>query len=152
MKKLIFLALASFLYTSIYAQVGIGTTDPKSTLDINGNLSLKVVNYNGGPGGSATPINDGIYLNLVPTAGNVEFILPDASTVPGRVYIMRNIADSQTATIYSFGGQFYAGDNRVGLNSITMASGDGNSANSYPSKTITVISDGVNWTFGHFHL
>lgn len=66
-------------------------------LDINGNLSLKVQNYNGGPGGAATPIDDGIYINLNPTPFNVEFLLPNAVDVPGRIYIMRNITDNENA-------------------------------------------------------
>ena len=42
-----------------------------------GNLSLKVVSLNGGPMGAATTINDGTYINLLPTTGNLEFILPN---------------------------------------------------------------------------
>jgi hypothetical protein len=90
-----------------FAQVGIGTIAPKSTLDINGNLSVKVVNLNGGPGGSATPINDGVYISLTPTVGNLEFLLPNATAVPGRVYILRNVTDFETAQIYSLGGLFF---------------------------------------------
>ncbi len=73
--------LLLFGFFSINAQpvdgVGIGTTEPKSTLDINGNLSVKVVDLNGGPSGNATRIDDGVYINLTPTSGNPEFILPD---------------------------------------------------------------------------
>ncbi|MTE26396.1 hypothetical protein [Winogradskyella ouciana] len=135
--------------------VGINTQDPKSTLDINGNLSLKVVGYNGGPGGSATPIDDGIYLNLSPTSGNIEFILPDATTVPGRIYIARNISDSVDAVIYSFGfvaGQgngveFFPGDSRVSVKSVTMAADIGNDGGD-PTKTLVFVSDGSNWTYG----
>ncbi|WP_353779716.1 hypothetical protein [Winogradskyella sp. 3972H.M.0a.05] len=147
------------LSTTVYSQVGIGTTDPQSTLDIYGNLSLKVVGYNGGPGGSATVIDDGIYLNLTPTAGNVEFILPDATTVPGRIYIMRNVSDNQTAVIYTFGGnatpgagvEFFPGDSRISLGpfgSVSMTpdtAGDGGDR----TKTLVFISDGSNWTYGH---
>lgn len=89
-----------------FSQVGINTDSPLSMLDIYGNLSLKVVTINGGPASGATPIDDGIYINLNPTSGNVEFILPDASIVPGRIYILRNISDAHDAQIYSFGGAF----------------------------------------------
>ncbi|WP_204344017.1 hypothetical protein [Psychroserpens algicola] len=139
-----------------FSQVGIGTTDPRSTLDINGNLSLKVVDYNGGPGGSATVIDDGIYLNFTPTAGNVEFILPDATTVPGRVYIVRNISNAVDAVIYSFGFvagpgngvEFFPGDSRVSSKSVTMTADVGNDGGDR-TKTLMFISDGSNWTYGH---
>ncbi|WP_430466849.1 hypothetical protein [Winogradskyella ouciana] len=128
--------------------VGINTQDPKSTLDINGNLSLKVVGYNGGPSNSATPIDDGIYLNLTPTSGNIEFILPDATTVPGRIYIARNISDTENAQIYSFGGQFFSGDSRVATAAPVImtpdAAGDGGDI----TKTLIFVSDGSNWTYG----
>jgi len=150
MKKIIFIL---FLLTGAFgfSQVGIATATPKSMLDINGNVSYKVVSLNGGPGGAATPIDDGYYINLTPTAGNVEFILPDATLFPGRMYVLRNITNSETAIVYSFGGTFFAGDNRISEGSISLVPGDGNASNSFPSKTLTVISDGVNWTYGYFH-
>jgi hypothetical protein len=40
MKKTIFLSFLILFCANLYAQVGIGTTDPKSTLDINGNPTL----------------------------------------------------------------------------------------------------------------
>jgi hypothetical protein len=121
--------------------VGINTNDPKSTLDINGNLSVKVVTLNGGPGGAATQINDGVYLSLNPTSGNREFILPNAANVSGRIYILRNISGSETAQIYSFGGNFYSKD----TSGVTASP-----LNMPPNallKTVIVISDGANWTY-----
>jgi hypothetical protein len=156
---LILLMLASTICTS---QVGIGTTTPQSTLDINGNLSLKVVSLNGGPGGSATVIDDGTYINLTPTPGNVEFILPDATLYPGRIYVLRNVSDNQNATIYTFGGnatpgagvEFFSGDSRVSsgaFGSVTMTpdiAADGGDI----TKTLIFISDGSNWTYGRLGL
>jgi hypothetical protein len=121
--------------------VGINTNDPKSTLDINGNLSVKVVTINGGPGGAATPINDGVYLSLNPTSGNREFILPNAANVSGRIYILRNISGSETAQIYSFGGNFYSKDTS-GVTATPL-----NMPPNALLKTVIVISDGTNWTY-----
>jgi hypothetical protein len=139
--------------TSGFAQVGINTTTPLSTLDINGNLTIKeigIVNanvagsttFNGGPPGSATSINDGVYISLTPTAGNDEFILPNAVNVPGRIYVLRNISDSINAKIYSFGAAaFYAKDSNTATGApLTMPF---NAA----LKTVIIISDGINWTY-----
>ncbi len=127
------------------AQVGINTSTPLSTLDLNGNLSLKAIGispaFNGGPAGNATPINDGVYISLTPTVGSVEFIVPNAVNFPGRIYILRNISNSVTAQIYSFGGQFFAKDS----NTATTAP-----LNMPPNallKTAILISDGQNWTY-----
>ena len=110
LKLVLILIAAICAVNSGLAQVGINTTTPLSTLDINGNLTIKeigIVNanvagsatFNGGPIGSATQINDGVYISLTPTAGNDEFILPNAVNVPGRIYVLRNISNSITARI-----------------------------------------------------
>ena len=141
--------LLFFAFGYALSQVGINTETPLSMLDINGNLSLKVVTLNGGPGGAATPINDGIYINLNPTAGNVEFILPDAELVPGRIYILRNISDAHDAQIYSFGGQFFAGNRNDNTATPIIMNNVGGFNESSVTKTLIFISDGINWTYGH---
>jgi hypothetical protein len=122
--------------------VGINTNDPKSTLDINGNLSVKVATIFGGPGGSASPITDqGVYLNLVPSFGNQEFLVPNAASFPGRIYIMRNTSASTTALLYSLGGSFFAKNNNS-LTSPPLVL-----QNNADTKTIILVSDGTNWTY-----
>ena len=111
MKKIILILVLTFGY-NLNAQVGVGTTTPRSTLDVNGNLSVKVVSLNGGPSGNATEIDDGVYINLTPTVGNLEFILPEADEFPGRIYILRNISDTEIAQIYSFDGSFFSGESQ----------------------------------------
>lgn len=124
-----------------YSQVGINTSIPLSTLDVNGNLSVKVVNLNGGPSGSWTIINDGVYLSLSPSGLNIEFALPDPTTVPGRTYYIRNITDFDTAKLYTQGGKLlFPKDSKIGVNPLLMPPNAQN-------KSIVVISDGVNWTF-----
>ena len=86
---LVLVVFLSGFFTS--AQVGVGTTTPLSTLDINGNLSVKHVLLTG----AATPtlIDDGVYISVSPTANDQEFQLPDPRLYPGRVYIIRNVQE-----------------------------------------------------------
>lgn len=161
MKNIVIIVCFIFGF-NLNSQVGIGTTSPKSTLDINGNLSLKVVSLNGGPSGSATSIDDGVYISLTPTAFNVEFILPDATTVLGRIYILRNISDAENAVIYTNGAnatagagvEFFRGDGRNSqgpLGSVIMTPDLANNGGDI-TKTLIFISDGANWTYGHLGL
>ncbi|WP_395054880.1 hypothetical protein [Flavobacterium sp.] len=123
------------------SQVGINTLLPQSTLDVNGNLSIKVVNLLGGASGSATPINDGIYISVTPTGGNQEFLLPNATLFPGRTYIIRNVSNSVNAQIYSIGGSFFSKDSNTATPSPLVMN-----SNSI-TKTLFIISDGFNWTY-----
>lgn len=151
-KQILFLLVFGFYFHSGLSQVGINTTTPLSTLDINGNLNVKeigIINsnvagsaiFNGGPAGSATPINDGVYISLTPISGSQEFILPNAANVPGRIYVLRNISNSITAQIFSFGGNFFAKD------SSTLTASPLNMPPNSLLKTVIVISDGQNWTY-----
>ncbi len=102
MKKIVLIVCMVFGF-NLNAQVGINTTVPQSTLDINGNLSVKHLVLTGS--GSATIIDDGVYLSINPILANQEFRLPDASLFPGRIYILRNITNGLDAAISSVGLQ-----------------------------------------------
>lgn len=134
-----------FATSCSFAQVGINTVMPLSTLDINGNLSIKTIGIStpflGGPSGSATPITDGIYISLTPVSGAVEFLVPNAVLFPGRMYFLRNISNTVTAKIYSLGGQFFAKDSNTATPSPL------NMPPNAALKTVILISDGANWTY-----
>jgi len=127
---------------SVFSQVGINTTTPMSTLDINGNLSLKTVTLNGngtGNGGIAVLIDDGVYISLNPLATDDKFQLPNPNLFPGRVYIIRNIQDAVTAQLVTTTNLLFPKNSTVGSSQIYMYEGN--------LRTIIVISDGQNWTY-----
>jgi hypothetical protein len=129
-------------FQSGFSQVGINTTTPMSMLDVNGNLSVKVVNLIGngsGTSGSAILIDDGVYLSINPTATNDKFQLPNPVLYPGRIYFIRNINNSITAQLTTTTGLLFPKNSTTGSSNIFMFEGN--------LRTITVISDGVNWTY-----
>ena len=140
----VFLLFSQFAFS----QVGINTTTPISMLDINGNLSVKVVIINGSS--TAQNISDGIYISLNPSATDQEFKLPDAREVPGRIYYIRNISPS-TAKLTTVYGKLYTrfdattGGN-FGIYMYTNGSSDVNTVLRNSWRNITVVSDGSNWT------
>ncbi len=105
MKKFkLLLILIAVVYSANFgfAQVGINTANPLSMLDINGNMSVKVLTLTGS--GSATLISDGIYISINPQATDQEFQLPNPVTYPGRMYIIRNINNTTTAKLTTAAG------------------------------------------------
>jgi hypothetical protein len=127
---------------SVFSQVGINTTTPMSTLDINGNLSLKTVTLNGngtGNGGIAVLIDDGVYISLNPLATDDKFQLPNPTLFPGRVYIIRNIQNGVTAQLITTTNLLFPKNSTVGSSQIYMYEGN--------LRTVIVISDGQNWTY-----
>ena len=136
-----FLLFFVFIQTGS-AQVGINTAMPLSTLDINGNLSVKVVNLVGngtGSGGSSVLINDGIYISINPAATDDKFDLPNPTLVPGRMYVIRNINNTITAQLNSPTGLLFPKNSTIGSSFIYMYEGN--------LRTVTVFSDGSNWTY-----
>ncbi|WP_298137915.1 hypothetical protein [Flavobacterium sp.] len=141
-KQVLFLMVFGCFYQSGFSQVGVNTATPLSTLDINGNLSVKVVNLSGngtGTSGSAVLINDGVYISISPTATDDKFQLPNPVSFPGRIYFIRNINNSITAQLTTASGLFFPKNSTTGSSSIFMYEGN--------LRTVTVISDGVNWTY-----
>lgn len=117
--------------------VGINTTNPLSTLDVNGTLSLKTVVLIGTS--SPVTIDDGIYVSINPQGTNQEFQLPNATTYPGRIYLIRNISNSNTAKLITSGGLLFPKNSTTGSTEIYMYENN--------FRTIIVISDGLNWTY-----
>ena len=155
MKK-ISLLFSIVLPTLIFAQsgVGINTTNPQSTLDINGNLSVKVVSLTGNStgnqnnAGTTVGIEDGVYISVNPQVQDDTFELPDPSDAPGRIYIIRNINQTNTVTakiVTDTAALFFSsGSTTNGTTEIYLYE---NAAASEFRKSVIVISDGANWTY-----
>lgn len=137
LKLSLILIIALWAANSSFAQVGINTTTPLSTLDINGNLSVKAITLIGS--GSPTLITDGVYISVNPQATDQEFQLPSPITYPGRVYMIRNINNTITAKLTTAAANFFfKGLTSGGVSSIFMYD------NHY--RTLLIVSDGSNWT------
>jgi len=141
-KQLLLLLLFCCFSQNGFSQVGINTSTPLSTLDVNGNVSLKVVNLPGngsGTSGSAVLIDDGVYISISPVATDDKFELPNPTLFPGRMYIIRNIQNAITAQLTTATGLLFPKNSTTGSAQIFMYEGN--------LRTVTVISDGVNWTY-----
>ena len=88
---------ATGLYGTAKVGIGNGHNAPKSTLDVGGSLSLAINN-----GGTVT-LGDDDYTYLVTSSG-ATVTLPDATTMAGRVYLIKLTA-SGTATVGTTGSQ-----------------------------------------------
>jgi hypothetical protein len=141
--KLILLLYATFLAANFsFSQVGINTTNPLSTLDINGTLSVKVVTLTGngaGNSGNGVAISDGVYVSVNPITQDDKFQLPNPTLFPGRTYIIRNINNSITAQITSAANLIFPKHTTTGSASVYLYEGN--------TRSLIFISDGHNWTY-----
>jgi len=132
MKKQLLTFLSLLITGIISAQVGIGTTDPKSGLDINTSLGYKVTSRT-----SATTLDD-TYNVVLCNSAPYTVTLPPAAANAGRVYRIKNIDPSGDAiTIDGNGSETIDGESTYLLQ---------------PYKhSITLISDGANWQVIEFY-
>lgn len=146
MKKIYFI-IAIFFINISNGQVGINTVLPLSTLDINGNLSVKTVSLVGSS--SVTLINNGVYISVNPTAIDQEFKLPNPISFPGRVYFIRNISSSTAKiTMEGTGVKFYFANSYANSSNQLYMYDSQNSndhANGNGLRSCIVLSDGANW-------
>lgn len=118
--KRIFSQFLLFFSLNLFAQVGVGTTMPDSTLDVNGSLSLNITSTSGNLTLDAT--HHTILIN-----GNHNITLPAANTCNGRVYVIKN-PTTNTPTISSYNDLKGNASTTLGI-----------------ETTISIQSDGTNW-------
>jgi hypothetical protein len=103
-------------------KIGVGTTAPTSTLSLAGSFSSPI---------RSTAANTTLGVNdytLIMTAKNLIISLPVASTCPGRIYVLKNMANGDNFTNSVYLDQ--KGDPQLKLNK---------------EKIFWLQSDGVNW-------
>jgi len=132
MKLLSMIALCGLITTSATAQVGIGTTTPNSTLDVQGSMAAKVTIS------SATSNTLGSEYNFIYTGTSAATVtLPDATSIAGRMYTIKN-ASTNSSTL--------------SLNTTSSQTIDGITSHVLSSQyqTVTVVSNGTNWNIMGF--
>ncbi|MEO7306858.1 MAG: hypothetical protein ABIR78_09980 [Ferruginibacter sp.] len=129
MKKTILIVTALFCAFLSYAQIGIGTTSPNSTLDIRGSLALNYRSFSSSTTATAT---DNTLIFTGTTAATVT--LPDATTCPGRVYAIKNASVTSPLPVLT-----------IATTSAQTIDATVSWLLNDPKEMITVSSDGTNW-------
>jgi Head domain of trimeric autotransporter adhesin len=127
--------------------MGIATTNPTSTLLVNGSIAGRVVqNITSSIANPSTgvSISNLYYASLIPLVDFAAYLLPDAATCSGRTMIIRNDAVTNRSVIQTQGAAlFYDSKANLPTTTVTMQPTAGGP---YP-KMIQLISDGTNWVY-----
>lgn len=123
---------SAMIIKGVTGNVGIGTIEPKSTLEVNGIIASGVQAISSG----STLISK----TVVDFSGGTA-TLPRAQDNPGAIIFVNNKdAASLIVDVTSGGGSIFFGNSTLGVPSVTM---DGSGANG--TKSLLFISNGVNW-------
>lgn len=129
--------------------VGIATSSPHSTLQVDGNIAVGVtMGLAGGTGGSPVSLaSQKSYIGCSPADNTNNFYqLPDPTTCTGRIYYIRNNSSSFFVNIVTAAGNIFPGGSDV------VAGGNTYTLNPTSAvKTVICISDGTNWTVGQIN-
>ena len=129
MKQFFIFMLLTVGAVHTYAQVGIGTTSPNSTLDVRGSLSL---NYRSFSASTTAASTDNTLIYTGSTAATLT--LPDAATCAGRLYSIKNSSTTTPIPVLTV----------ATTSAQTIDAGTSWLLND-TKEMITVISDGSNW-------
>ena len=117
---------SSLVVDKVNHRVGIGTTTPGSTLDVQGSLGLKYRNVSG----ATTAGNESVYL-VSTSGGAVTITLPSAASSAGRIYFFKLVSGNSNLTIDGAASEVIDGAETLILNVLY--------------KSVTMISDGSAW-------
>ena len=129
MKKIIFTLTTTLFVICAYAQLGIGTTTPNSTLDVRGSLSTSYRAFTGNTTATAT---DNLLVFTGTTASTVT--LPTAVGCDGRTYMIKNASTTGPTPVLSIATSASQTIDAAASWSLTSA-----------NETITLVSNGANW-------
>ncbi len=129
MKILCALLLLALVSAKMYAQVGIGTPSPNSTLDVRGSLAVSYRSFTTNTTASSSD-HTLVFTGSAPST----LTLPDATTCAGRVYFIKNASASGPAPL-------------VTINATSSQTIDGIAAwlLDQPYESVILVSDGTNW-------
>ena len=134
MKNLLLSSLVFIITTTVSAQIGVGTTSPNSTLDVRGSLSTA---YRTFTASTSALITDNILVYTGTAAATVT--LPTAAGISGRSYQVKNASLTGPTPLVTIATT--ASQTIDGLTSWTLPS---------LYQTVTVISNGTNWSVVNF--
>jgi Chaperone of endosialidase len=129
MKKSFFTIMASFLAAFTYAQVGVGTASPNSTLDVRGSVAT---NYRAFTASTSAASTDNLLVFTGSSAATLT--LPTAVGCDGRNYMIKNASTSGTTPLLTI-----ATTSSQTIDGITTWLLD------EANETITLVSNGANW-------
>jgi autotransporter adhesin len=126
---------------------GIATTNPTSTLFVNGSVAGKVIknitSSIANPGAGVS-IGNLYYASLTPLVDFAAYVVPDAAICTGRTIIMRNDAVTNRSVLQTQGAALFY-DSKAGLPTTTVTMQP--TAGGPYAKMIELISDGTNWVY-----
>jgi hypothetical protein len=117
-----------------FAQVGVGTTTPNSTLDVRGSLAI---GYRTFTASSSALITDNVLVFTGTTAATIT--LPTAASIAGRSYQVKNASLTGPTPALT-----------VATTSAQTIDGLANWSLTGLYQTVTVVSDGANWNIVSF--
>ncbi len=155
MKKIVIAIYLSVIFFAAYSQqnVGIGTNNPGSKLQVSGSLAAGWANQTTTPYSLGT--ND--YYDAWSGTANGTFNLPaainGAGNFVGRIYILKNATSAYTLTIQANGSEKIDGASSISVqpgNSVTLISNGSNGAVTTWNVVISTPSSGsaTGWSTG----
>ena len=129
MKKSILTLLASVFAFLCYAQLGIGTTSPNSTLDVRGSIATS---YRAFTANTAATATDNLLAFTGTTAATIT--LPTAVGCDGRTYMIKNASTTGPTPVLS-----------IATTSSQTIDGAASWSLTSANETVTLISNGANW-------
>jgi hypothetical protein len=129
MKRFITTAVLALYSIISFAQIGIGTTSPNTTLDVRGSLALNSRSFST----TTETVLTTDYTLLFTGTSACTLTLPDAITWPGRII---NVKNTKTGTVPVL---------TIVTTSSQTIDGSATWLLDDPNETVNLVSDGSNW-------